>query len=198
MNEELPLFPLHTVLFPGGRLPLRIFEPRYVDMVRHCLRSEGLFGVVPIREGNEAGVAATPWPLGTAARITDWDQGSDGLLHLVVEGVQRFDLITSRIAPDRLMMGEIRWRPPVECQMESREYGELRALLDDLREKLAPVDRPSAAPASNIEIAYRLAEFLPVEPALKLPLLAADNDRTLHEALTSLLARLLRARQKTE
>ena len=88
---QVPLFPLRTVLYPGGPLPLRIFEPRYIDMVSKCLKKDCQFGVLLIREGNEAGAAST-YNIGTLARITDWYQGSDGLLGITAVGEQRFRL----------------------------------------------------------------------------------------------------------
>ena len=83
---EIPLFPLKTVLFPGGVLPLRIFEPRYLDMVSQCLKSDSRFGVVAIVEGNEAGTGATFTEMGTLAQIVDFDQLEDGLLGLTCRG----------------------------------------------------------------------------------------------------------------
>ena len=76
---RIPLFPLNTVLFPGGPLPLRIFETRYIDMISERMREDAPFGVLLIKEGHEAGPAST-YEIGTLARITDWYQGSDGLL----------------------------------------------------------------------------------------------------------------------
>jgi len=103
---QVPLFPLNTVLFPGGPLPLRIFEPRYVDMVSHCLRHESQFGVLLIRNGGETGPATTH-KVGTLARISDWYQGSDGLLGITAIGEQRFRLISSRRQEDGLNIGDI-------------------------------------------------------------------------------------------
>ena len=88
--EEVPLFPLNTVLFPGGPLPLRIFETRYTDMVRRCLRTESPFGVLLIREGVEAGGAAATMQLGTLARIVDFNPMPDGLLGIICRGESRF------------------------------------------------------------------------------------------------------------
>ena len=91
MNKiEVPLFPLHTVLYPGGPLPLRVFEARYLDMISHCLKSETNFGVVLIREGKETG-PVTMHEVGTLARITDWYQGSDGLLGVTAIGENIMD-----------------------------------------------------------------------------------------------------------
>jgi Lon protease-like protein len=83
--SELPLFPLQTVLFPDGRLALRVFEPRYLDMVARCLRGENRFGVIAIREGAEVGVATT-YDFGTSAEIVDWQQESGGMLGIVAAG----------------------------------------------------------------------------------------------------------------
>ncbi|HEY7377666.1 MAG TPA: LON peptidase substrate-binding domain-containing protein, partial [Steroidobacteraceae bacterium] len=99
--EEIALFPLNTVLFPGGPLPLRIFEPRYIDMVRRCLREQRGFGVVLIRSGNEVGPAEFE-SVGTLARIVDFHALSDGLLGLVNVGERRFRVISRRRQDDGL------------------------------------------------------------------------------------------------
>ena len=83
MTVDIPLFPLGTVLFPGGPLHLRIFEPRYLDMVSRCLREQSRFGVVAIKEGSEVG-AATTFTVGTTGEIVDWRQEADGLLGITV------------------------------------------------------------------------------------------------------------------
>src|SRR5262245_4738255 len=84
--KDLPLFPLNTVLFPGGRLPLRIFEQRYMDMAKACLKDSSPFGVCMIREGLEVGDPAVPADVGTLARITNWDMPQLGMLHVVALG----------------------------------------------------------------------------------------------------------------
>ena len=83
MPEVIPLFPLHTVLFPGGLLPLKIFEARYIDMVSECLRNDSGFGVCLIRQGHEVGQAAITRSVGTYARIMDFQQYPDGLLGIM-------------------------------------------------------------------------------------------------------------------
>ncbi|MEM9207821.1 MAG: LON peptidase substrate-binding domain-containing protein, partial [Pseudomonadota bacterium] len=94
-----PLFPLRTVLYPGGPLPLRIFEARYLDMISNCLKTESPFGVLLIREGAETGPAST-YEVGTLARITDWYQGSDGLLGVTAIGERRFRLLSAERQAD--------------------------------------------------------------------------------------------------
>ncbi|HKL63591.1 MAG TPA: LON peptidase substrate-binding domain-containing protein [Woeseiaceae bacterium] len=107
-DTEIPLFPLRTVLYPEGPLPLRIFETRYVDMISRCLREDAGFGVVLIREGTETGTAST-CATGTLAKIIDWYQGSDGLLGITAQGSRRFRLETVRQAPDGLNFGRVEW-----------------------------------------------------------------------------------------
>ena len=88
--DTLPLFPLKTVLFPGGVLPLRVFEPRYMDMITRCMREDAGFGVCLIAAGEEVGETAVPHPVGTEARIEQWDMAQAGVLNLVTRGIRRF------------------------------------------------------------------------------------------------------------
>ena len=85
-TREIPIFPLGTVLFPGGLLPLRLFEQRYLEMAKTCLRDAAPFGVCLIREGAEVGAPATPEPVGCLARIAHWDMQQLGLLQIVAQG----------------------------------------------------------------------------------------------------------------
>lgn len=103
MDDWLPLFPLKTVLFPDGVLPLKVFEARYIDMVRECMRKEAPFGVVLIRSGQEVGIAAEPEEVGCLARITDWDMPELGVMMLRTQGGERFRILETRVerfAPD--------------------------------------------------------------------------------------------------
>ena len=110
-KTELPLFPLHTVLFPGGPVPLRVFETRYLDMVSSCLKGEGDFGVILIEEGSETGPVSLH-ETGTVARIRDWYQGSDGILGLTVVGERRFRLQSVARQHDGLNVARVRTRCP--------------------------------------------------------------------------------------
>src|ERR1700753_4046019 len=105
------VFPLHIVVFPEGQLPLRIFETRYVDMVRRCMRGELRFGVVLIREGNEVGPAET-YDVGTMAKIVDFHQFSDGFLGLSCVGEQRFRILKRSRQSDGLNLAEVRMLEP--------------------------------------------------------------------------------------
>jgi Lon protease-like protein len=110
---QAPLFPLNTVLFPDGPLPLRIFEPRYLDMISGCMKQDKPFGVLLIKDGHEAGPATTH-SVGTLARVTDWYQGSDGLLGITAIGTERFRLQSVEQQSDGLNVGEIELLPPIE------------------------------------------------------------------------------------
>jgi len=101
----ISLFPLNTVLFPGGPLPLRIFEPRYLDMVSKSLKHSQPFGVCLIREGDETGRPAEPHPIGTFAHIVDWDQLSDGLLGITARGGERFFVNRYDVGTNQLLVG---------------------------------------------------------------------------------------------
>jgi hypothetical protein len=172
--HEFALFPLRTVLFPGGALPLRIFEPRYVDMVRDCLRDERPFGVVPILHGPEAGAPADFYPAGVLAEIESWDQGDDGLLHLLARGTERFRVSGHERRGDGLVLASIMTTPDMHAAIPV-EYAFLAELLDSVyaeHPELRPPTRPASADASWV--AYRLAELLPLGIRAALDILELD------------------------
>ena len=107
IRKDVPLFPLHTVLFPGGLLPLRIFEQRYLEMAKDCLRAGTPFGVCLIREGAEVGAPATHEDLGCLARITQWDMQQLGLLQVIAQGGERFRVLARRVRADGLILADI-------------------------------------------------------------------------------------------
>lgn len=160
---QVPLFPLNTVLFPGGPLPLRIFESRYLDMVSACVKNESQFGVLLIREGDEAGLATTH-EVGTLARIVDWYQGSDGLLGVTAIGEQRFRLISSFRQDDGLNIGEVEVlddEPPTPLPEEYREMASILAgVLDDLGRLYESLDRRMDDAGW---VTSRFVEILPID-----------------------------------
>ena len=114
--EELPLFPLRTVLFPGGVMPLRVFEPRYVDMVSHCMREGIGFGIVLIRSGVEARASREDeqpdiFSVGTEAQIIDFNQAENGLLGIVSRGMRKFVVHATEEAANQLLMGRVEFLP---------------------------------------------------------------------------------------
>jgi uncharacterized protein len=173
---QLALFPLGTVLFPGGPLRLRIFEPRYLDMVRRCLKESRAFGVVLILEGEEAGAAASVAATGTNARLVDFDTLPDGLLGIDCLGEQRFRVIRRWQQHDGLNLAEIDYLaddPPCALPAELAHLGEL------LREVLPRLGERYTHVVARYEdagwVANRWAELLPLTAPEKLQLLELDD-----------------------
>ena len=164
---EVPLFPLRTVLFPGGSLRLRIFEPRYLSLVSRCLREEIGFGVVLIRQGAEVGPAVT-YDVGTLARITDWYTLSDGLLGITALGEERLRIGSSRREPDGLVVGDVTMLGPERAAgLEPRHTAAVAAL--ESLSSLANEPIPEAEWRTDDAgwVAARLAELLPSSAAEK-------------------------------
>ena len=184
---QVPLFPLRTVLYPGGPLPLRIFETRYLDMISQCLKNDSLFGVLLIRSGSETGLAST-YDIGTLARITDWYQGNDGLLGITAVGEQRFRLLSSSRQADGLNIGEIELLSEEVGPALPDEYKPLAQILsgvlDDLGRLYESMDR-------NYEdadwVGYRFAEILPITPEQKQSCLEAEDSLTRLEMMREVL-----------
>ena len=183
---EIPLFPLRTVLFPGGVLPLRIFEPRYVDMVRRRMRDAGTFGVVLIRSGAEARLAADAhqpdvFEIGTEARIVDFNQADNGLLGIVARGERKIAIHRTYEQADHLMLGEVDYLPAEPDGAVQPEHESLVGVLRELAEH--PMVAQLQQHAGAIDFAHastvsmRLAELLPVEPEIKQALLQLQLPR---------------------
>jgi uncharacterized protein len=172
----LPLFPLGTVLFPGGPLRLRIFEPRYLDMVRQCLKESRAFGVVLILEGEEAGEVASVAGSGTTARVVDFDTLPDGLLGIDCVGEQRFRVLRRWQQGDGLNVAEVDYLPddpPCALPAELAHLGELlREVLPQLGERYAHV---VARYEDAGWVGNRWAEVLPLTVAEKQQLLELDD-----------------------
>ena len=164
LQNDLPLFPLPTVLYPGGHMRLRIFEPRYLDMVRECTRHSSHFGVCMILPARESGMPAVPAAIGTLARIIDF-HSSDGLLAILVEGDQRFRVLRSRARADGLLRGTVQVWPIESPPAVPVEFALLQSIAERLVETMAPHWRH--APREVYEdaswLGFRLAELLPLD-----------------------------------
>ena len=172
---DVPLFPLRTVLFPGGPLPLRIFESRYIDMISQCMKSDSPFGVLLIREGNEAGLATTH-EVGTLATIADWYQGSDGLLGVTAVGGSRFRLLSGRQQANGLNIGEIDVIPPEPTMTLPDEYASLRKILEGVLDDLGRLYESLERRFDDaVWVTYRLVEILPIELAEKQQFLESSD-----------------------
>jgi uncharacterized protein len=159
----IPLFPLNTVLFPGGPLKLRIFEPRYVDMIGRCMREDAGFGVALIVEGVEAGGPARTANVGTLARIVDFEQLKGGLLGITAHGGQRFRIDLVRTQSDGLNLADVEWLREEPENAVSEEYSILAELARQAFSQLAGLyGDMSPAYESATWVGMRLAEMLPL------------------------------------
>lgn len=191
-TEELPLFPLNAVLFPGGQLSLRVFEARYLDLVRDCSHRGRGFGVCLILDGEEVGQPALPAAIGCEARITDFSTSPDGLLVLTVEGGRRFHVERSRVRDNGLVLGDVMWRAESDAGEVRVEHELLATLLRRILERAGP-------PHDKVEknqfqdpgwVSWRLAEWLPLSAEEKQDLLQLDDPHERMQHLLHAVARL--------
>lgn len=176
-QQSLALFPLHTVLLPGAALSLRVFEPRYLDLVRDCSRSGEDFGVCLILEGAETGVPATPAAFGTQARIEDFGSSENGLLTLRVRGARRFHVRRTRVRDNGLVVAHVDWCDADPDDPLRPEHGLLATLLQGLLDQLGGEHArpPSALLDDATWVGWRLAELLPLTDAQRQTLLQEDD-----------------------
>jgi len=156
---QLPLFLLHAVLVPGARLPLKVFEARYLDMASHCLKTGEPFGICLIKSGREVGEAGEPHQVGTLAHIEQWEMPQAGILMLQVRGGERFE-IRSHEKRGELVMAEVDlWPPEPELEVPAR-YAALVEFLKQVLEGREWPEEPRYEDAAWVS--WRLAELLPV------------------------------------
>jgi Lon protease-like protein len=168
-------------------LPLRLFERRYIDMVKDCFRNDTGFGICLIRKGREAGVIAEPYPMGTRVSIVDFDQGSDGLLHITVKGVEEFRLLTYASSDIGLLIGEVEALPDRFPTPMEPEYEILAQKLELILSYLETDIRFEEKQLDNADwVCDRLLEVLPLAPEAKFELLQLENNRERLDALKAL------------
>jgi len=186
--REIALFPLHTVLFPGGLLPLRVFETRYMEMVTACLRESTPFGVCLIREGREVGAPAVPHAVGCLARITQWDMQQLGVLNITVRGERRFRVLERRVQRDGLVHSEIELLADEDDALVPAELAVCARLLKAIIDEGAGagIEAPFRFESSSW-VSARLTEILPLPLALKQQLLETDDSSRRLEALREAL-----------
>lgn len=188
--EEIPIFPLQTVLYPGGPLSLRIFETRYLDMVSRCLKQDQGFGVCLIREGQEAGPAKVH-PTGTLARIRDWSTGEDGLLNILARGERRFRIQSHRSQADGLNLGEVDWLPDEPIANLPEERSDLADLLRQIIQQVgAPYKDEDNAYGDAGWVGCRLAELIPLSLPQRQYLLELNDPVKRLEILSTLVQSL--------
>jgi Lon protease-like protein len=212
-DDEIPLFPLNVVLFPGGVLPLHIFEHRYRTMIQFCLKYNRPFGVVLIKSGREVGEYAEPYGVGTTAKIIDVNKLEDGRMNLIAIGQRRFEIIGTRQDLPYLV-GRVRIfdaskeKPPDNIETLVLRASQLYRTYELSLAKLIPVwEAASRVPTDPHQLAYQigvrlqkpltdkqqLLETLPIDRLLRreIELLEKENQRL----KTTLVARSSLAKQ---
>ncbi|TMG83915.1 MAG: peptidase S16 [Betaproteobacteria bacterium] len=191
----LPLFPLKTVLFPGGVLPLKVFEQRYVTMTKICVKDDSPFGVCLLTHGEEvpgssaASAEVAFAPIGTRARITSWDMPQLGILHIRTEGLGRFQVRSHASAEDRLVVGLVTDLPAEPTLRLPDTFKPLASLLELLIKRVGKESFPADLALTDASwVGYRLAEVLPLPLAIKQSMLEINDA----EVRLTVLARFLK------
>ena len=186
---DIPIFALNTVLFPDGVLPLKVFEQRYIEMTKACLRDNAPFGVCLIREGPEVGTAAMPARMGCLATIVQWDMPQLGLFHLIARGGQRFRLRETRVAPNQLITAAVDLIP---AEPDGTEIDALCGeILKSIIEKAGAERFPAPLRLDDAAwVSYRLAEVLPIDSTEKQELLELQDTGARFVRLRHYLARV--------
>jgi len=160
--KQCPLFPLNMTLFPGGRIPLQVFETRYLDMVKACLKQQHGFIIISIKEGQEVGERPEIYNVGTYAEIVDFETLPSGLFGITAEGQQRVSLSNIQQQHDQLLLADIEY---IEAEFEQTVPAEFQHLVDILKS----IKNNPAIQNLNLSINYqsasevgcRLSELLP-------------------------------------
>ena len=172
----LPLFPLNSVLFPGGRLNLRVFEARYMDMIAISMREQTSFGICLIAEGNEVGAPALPHKIGVEARVVDWDMSQPGVLGITIKGERRFQILQQAAEESGLLRAAVRWLPELSEYPLKEQHKGLLPLLQAValdgggKAIFPPYDFDDAR-----WVGYRYAEILPIQNLARQRLLELDD-----------------------
>jgi len=176
----LPLFPLKTVLFPGGLLPIKVFEQRYIDMAKECLKSGRPFGVCLITQGDEVatvpGVAPEIANVGTLARIVDWDMPQLGILHVATQGGTRFQVRARTLEASGLVTAEVSPIAAEPAKKLADAYQPLASLLELIATRIGPQNFPAERAYGDASwVGYRLAELLPLPLSIKQSMLEIND-----------------------
>lgn len=177
---ELPLFPLHTVLFPGGVLPLKVFEQRYIDMTKACLSEDRPFGVCLVVEGDEVARPGGSPPeiakIGTMARIRSWDMPQLGILHVATIGGSRFVIERQETQPSGLLVGKVKpLAAEAKVEIQPAQLPMVR-LLELIATRIGPANFPDETAYDDASwVGYRLAELLPLPLPIKQSMLEVND-----------------------
>ena len=168
---ELALFPLKTVLLPGNTLQLKIFEPRYTDMIAGCMRDQKPFGIVLIHQGEETDSEVEIFTTGTTAMVSDWEKRPDGLLGITIRGEDRFEVVSTRVLDNGLLIAEVRLLDDGGDVPVPEQYSYMQELLVHISGQ-----RKAEIPQLDFcAIVYRLIYLLPLDNTLKQQLLEVPD-----------------------
>jgi Lon protease-like protein len=185
MPVALPLFPLNSVVFPGGRLPLRIFEQRYLDMVKQAIADNTSFGICANREGTET---AGPYAVGTRVYVVDWDMPETGILHIDTLAQERFVIRSTHTEPNGLLIGSVE---TVSSEAAASVPDELELAVEILRHIInehGDANFPAPHEFDNaVWVGYRLSEVLPLKLSIKQSLLEMNDSVMRIRILTEFL-----------
>jgi hypothetical protein len=188
MALEIPIFPLRTVLFPEGLLPLKIFEQRYLDMTKACIRDASPFGVCLLRDGTEVGAPAMPYPVGCTALIQEWDMPHLGLFHLLCRGESVFRIAEHWAAKNGLLYGLVELQDAPPPRTLEPPYRPLAELLEKIIDKVGTDNFPAPVRLDDADwVACRLAEVLPLEAEFKQQMLELRDPQARLERLRTFL-----------
>jgi Lon protease-like protein len=195
-TSDIPLFPLGTVLFRGGLLPLKVFEPRYLDMIGRCMRGGDGFGVVLIRRGAESRFGADArqpeiFDVGTEATIVDFNPLDQGMLGIVARGARKFRVRSTREEADHLLTGTVEFLPEEPETALGPEHEPLIEILRELAKHplIQKLDLDIDF-QDGLSVSWRLSELLPIEPEIKQSLLKLQWPRERLSELTRLVSKL--------
>jgi Lon protease-like protein len=185
-EQEIYIFPLNTVLYPDGVLPLKVFEQRYIEMTKVCLRDKLPFGVCLIREGSEVGTAAVPETVGCLAAIEHWDMPQLGVFHLVARGGARFRIRDMRVAANHLISAAVE---PIAADSGTDAVDALcRQVLAAVIENVGAERFATPARLDDAAwVGFRLAEVLPLDLREKQELLEMTDAGARLQRLRGLL-----------
>lgn len=193
LSKKLPIFPLESLVFPGGLLALRIFETRYIDMVRECMRKKTSFVITANQRLEDTNNIAQPHNIGTRVEIIDFEQLSDGLLGITVHGQHKVDIKDISPQSDKLLIGKTHKTPEDSQESIPEDF----ALLSDVLKQMFPEiqthygDSAKQYLIENYQdaswVSSRLVEVLPMDIQMKIELLrmedAGERVRVIYEAL---------------
>ena len=186
---RIPLFPLNTVLFPGGLQPLKIFEQRYLDMAAACMKDNSPFGICLIDKGGEVGRAAVPHGVGTLASISNWEMEQLGILMITAQGGRRFRIIETQVGDGHLLEGTVELLAEAGPTPLPQERERLLPLLQRIVGDLGPERIAEPHRYDDAEwVGYRITEVLPIQNLAKQKLLELDDPLARLEILEKYLS----------